>query len=223
AAKGPMTYSLLLAHPASRTLAVATASYSLAVGQAVPAVLPGIGAFVSQAYTNTRLRGPLLRMLESGQSPAAPLGELPRLDPAPRQVGLLAADGTHAAHTGSDCSDWAGHRSAPEILVLGNLLAGPEVVDGMLVSLTASPLVDSLLASGADAAAHDIACRAVSALRAGLAAGGDRRGQQRAALQIATGERDPDWPPALTVDLRVDDHGHPLDELDRMLDLKFRA
>ncbi|WP_403023316.1 DUF1028 domain-containing protein [Salinibacterium sp. GXW1014] len=220
-----MTYSLLLAHPASRTLAVATASYSLAVGKAVPAVLPGIGAVVSQAYTNTRLRGPLLRMLESGHSPAAALAELPRLDadPAHRQVGLLAAEGTHAAHTGGDCSDWAGHRSAPGILVLGNLLAGPEVVDGMLASLTASPLVDSLLASGADAAAHDLARRAVSALRAGLAAGGDRRGQQSAALQIATGERDPDWPPALTVDLRVDDHGHPLDELDRMLDLKFRA
>ncbi|QEE60772.1 DUF1028 domain-containing protein [Salinibacterium sp. dk2585] len=220
-----MTYSLLLAHPASRTLAVATASFSLAVGKAVPAVLPGIGAVVSQAYTNTRLRGPLLRMLESGQHPAAALAKLAILDtdPARRQVGLLAADGSHAAHTGTDCSDWAGHRSAPGILVIGNLLTGPDVVDGMLASLTTSPLVTSALVSGADAAAHDIARRAVSALRTGLAAGGDRRGQQSSALQVAAGGRDSDWPPALTVDLRVDDHGHPLDELDRMLDLKFGA
>lgn len=212
-----MTYSLLLAHPASGILAIATASYSLAVGKAVPAVLPGVGAVVTQAYTNTRLRGPMLRMLADGHSAAAAVAELPRLDDGfgRRQVGVMAADGTHAAHTGSGCSEWAGHASALGMLAIGNLLTGPGVVEAMIAAATKHP--DA--ATAVNARPHDLAVTAISALRAGLNAGGDRRGQQSAALLVAAGDRSADWPPALVIDLRVDDHERPLDELDRLLEL----
>ena len=59
-------------------------------------------------------------------------------------------------------------------------------------------------------AALPFARRLLAAMRAGEAAGGDKRGKQSAALLIHDGE---DYP---LYDLRVDDHADPLAELARL-------
>lgn len=204
-----MTYSLLIADRISGVMAVATASRSLAVGNAVPALLPGVGAVVSQAYTNRALRGHLLRELSEGVAPKDAVVELARVDDGlnRRQVGVLRADGAMAAHTGADCTDWAGHREGDGVLAVGNFLAGPHVLDAMVAAIPSRP----------GATAVELADRLLKAMSAGLRAGGDRRGQQSAAILVGTGPVQDTFPPNLEVDLRVDDHAQPLDELRRLL------
>jgi uncharacterized Ntn-hydrolase superfamily protein len=108
--------------------------------------------------------------------------------------------GRAAAHTGANCVDWCGDRAAGGVSVAGNMLAGPAVVAETLARFEAGaalPLPERLLA----------------AMEAGQTAGGDKRGQQSAALVLTTTEDFPD------VNLRVDDHPAPLDELRRLLAL----
>lgn len=212
-----MTYSLVLAVPAVGMLAAATASRSAAVGSMVPAVWPGVGAVVSQAWTNTSLRGRVLSRLAGGADPTEVLATLSTMDPghARRQVGVVDVTGRVAAHTGEECSTWAGARAVgrPDAQVgmaCGNLLAGEGVVTAIGDVVAAAAAVEH------PAALADLLVRA---LQAGQRAGGDVRGQQSAALLVATGGAQGWQPPDLAVDLRVDDHEHPLDELERMLGL----
>lgn len=209
-----MTYSLVLAVPASGLLGVATASCSLGVGNAVPAVRPGVGAVVSQAWTNRSLRGRVLEVLDGGGAPDAALAGIPRIDTdhAIRQVAVVDAHGRTAVHTGVGCSAWAGSARVVGNGIAGsacaNLVRGPRVVASMVeVVRAAAPPAD-----GAGAAQLLLA-----ALRAGQAAGGDVRGQQSAALVVGQGPRQGWFPPDLVVDVRVDDHPEPLQELERLL------
>jgi uncharacterized Ntn-hydrolase superfamily protein len=122
-----------------------------------------------------------------------------------RQLGVVTADGRAAAFTGSACSEWAGHRTGAGFAVQGNILAGPEVVDDMARAFeeTVGPLVERL----------------VAALEAGQAAGGDRRGQQSAAViveRLGARERGREGIDRIC-DLRVEDHHEPIAELRRLV------
>jgi uncharacterized Ntn-hydrolase superfamily protein len=105
--------------------------------------------------------------------------------------------GHFAAHTGSACIDWCGHQLCESFSTAGNMLAGPEVLSESVRTYKAE-------------AALPFARRLIQAMRAGEAAGGDKRGRQSAALLINDGE---DYP---IYDLRVDDHADPLSELERL-------
>jgi uncharacterized Ntn-hydrolase superfamily protein len=159
----------------------------------------GVGALATQALMNP-LYGPAgLAQLAAGRSPADVVAELTAADAgrAQRQLHLLGARGTGAAHTGEACIDWCGHLMLEDCSVAGNMLAGPQV-----------------LRATADAfAAHAhlaLAERLIEAMAAGEAAGGDKRGKQSAALRIH-GDED-----HAELDLRVDDHAEPIDELRRL-------
>ncbi|MDM4761496.1 DUF1028 domain-containing protein [Galbitalea sp. SE-J8] len=195
----------------SGALAIATASYSLAVGNAVPALVPGVGAAASQAYTNRALRSALLDELARGPGPSDAIEAMRRRDAAIafRQLAVLGADGAGAATTGERCSGWAGQLLGPGWIAIGNLLAGGAVLDAMAGS------IDGAL--GGVRSALDLAAAAVGALRAGEAAGGDRRGPQSAALLAAAGGGGPDSD--LDVDVRADHSADPLSEIDRLLAL----
>jgi uncharacterized Ntn-hydrolase superfamily protein len=123
-----------------------------------------------------------------------------------RQVAILDLQGRTAAWTGKNPQDWKGHRCTPDFCVQGNILAGPEVLDGMVKNFEG-------------AAGQPLAERLMAALDGGQAAGGDRRGRQAAALMIvkplagAAGFSD------RVVDLRVDDHPAPIPELRRLLNV----
>jgi uncharacterized Ntn-hydrolase superfamily protein len=77
--------------------------------------------------------------------------------------------------------------------------------------------VPGAMSAAFEASAGALADRLLAALLAAEGEGGDVRGRQSAALVVAGAEGEP-W--RRTVDLRVDDHAAPLDELRRLLTLQ---
>lgn len=201
-----MTYSVVALSGDGTKLGVGTASRSLAVGAAVPALAPQVGAVVTQAYTNQRFRARGLQLLREGHDPEQVLevlaGEDAQFDH--RQVGIVDVVGRTATWTGDRCTGWAGSHAGARYVVLGNFLTGPDVLAEMVRVLEHPP-------------AGSFTSRLLSALEAAQLAGGDARGQQSAALRVVNNAFEDVSPPLTEVDLRVDDHDDPLRVLRRML------
>lgn len=212
-----MTFTLLAADPHHGLLAAATASRSLAVGNAVIGVDPAVGAVASQAWTNRSLRARMLDALAAGRHPAEVMAEVPRWDGGAelRQVAALLADGEGDARTGGETTPWAGTLVRPGLVALGNLLTGPEVLDAVV---TAYATTDPTGGSSGDDALPAMARRVVAAMLAGETAGGDRRGRQSAAIVVTRCRQERQFPPDLDIDLRVDDSEQPLRDLARLVE-----
>jgi len=198
-----MTWSIV-ARDASGAMGVAVASRFFAVGALCPHVRVGVGALSTQAMINPTYARPALDLLSEGLPPAEVVRVLTTADEGrdSRQLHAVDARGRTAAHTGSACIDWCGHRAGKGYSVAGNMLAGPQVVDET--------------ARAYEAGSHrPFAERLLAALAAGDAAGGDKRGKQGAALLIHTSE---DYP---FLDLRVDDHAEPIVELQRLFEVSL--
>lgn len=159
----------------------------------------GVGAVATQALVNPHYGPRGLDLLSRKFPPDQALDELLQNDAGRdhRQVHLIDARGEVAAFTGSACIDWCGHLRGGEYSVAGNMLAGPQVIGETAGSYQKNRSMG-------------FAERLLAALEAGEAAGGDKRGKQGAALRIHTTE---DYP---FLDLRVDDHEEPLQELRRL-------
>jgi uncharacterized Ntn-hydrolase superfamily protein len=204
-----MTFSIVARGTDGTSFGVAVASKFLAVGAAVPAAEAGVGALATQAYANLAYRPDGMAQLRVGRTAQLTLDTLVATDDKreSRQVGIVDAAGAAATFTGTECNPWAGGVSGEGYAVQGNILVGPEVVEAMeqawLASNTEAPLGRKLLA----------------ALTAGDDAGGDRRGRQSAALFVVTPEGGYGGGSDVLVDLRVDDHEAPVEELARLLDL----
>lgn len=201
----PVSTFSIVARADNGDLGIAVASKFLAVGAVVPWARAGVGAVATQAFANTAFGPHGLQMLESGASAQQVVDTLIADDDKreERQFGLVSAAGEAAAHTGSDCMTWAGHRTAEGVTAQGNILRGPEVVDA---------LIDTYLKSR-----KPLPQRLMEALAAGDAAGGDRRGRQSAALLVVRTGAGYGGHNDRFIDLRVDDHDHPIPELERML------
>ncbi len=194
-----MTWSIVARDEASGAMGVAVSTKFFAVGARVPAIEVGAGAMASQALTNPLHRRRGLALLREGvpaQDVIRLLGE-PDAGREHRQLHIMDRDGRFAAHTGAECVPWCGHLIRATFSVAGNMLAGPEVI------------ADTARAYEAQAALP-FPRRLIAALKAGEAAGGDKRGKQGAALLIYSTEEYSD------LDLRVDDHTDPLGELERL-------
>ncbi|WP_119423038.1 DUF1028 domain-containing protein [Desertibaculum subflavum] len=194
-----MTWSILVRDPASGTLGLAVATRFFAVGALCLHADGGVGAVATQALVNPTFGPEGLRLLRQGLAPAEVVAKLTAGDPgrAHRQLHILDAKGGNARFTGGACIDWCGDLGVTDISVAGNMLAGPEVI--------------AATARAYEAAGHlPLARRLIAALRAGEAAGGDKRGKQSAALALYSSEEYPD------LSLRVDDHADPLAELERL-------
>ncbi|WGX99975.1 DUF1028 domain-containing protein [Nocardioides sp. QY071] len=204
-----MTFSIVARSADGESWGVAVASKFLAVGSAVPAAVAGVGALATQADANVAYKGLALSHLDEGATAPVALQRLLEEDEgrAHRQVGIVDLDGTAASHTGAECIPWAGGRTGDGYAVQGNCLAGEEVVAAM---------EDAWLGGAADAPLQD---RLIAALAAGDAAGGDRRGRQSAAILVVREGAGYGGLDDVAVDLRVDDHEAPIDELVRLLDL----
>jgi uncharacterized Ntn-hydrolase superfamily protein len=201
-----MTFSIVGRDPLTGDLGVAVASKFLAVGALVPFVRAGVGAVATQSYVNPNYGPDGLHLLASGRSPQEVAATFGAQDTGfeQRQFGLVAADGRAVTHTGQRCHAWAGGLARADVAIQGNILTGPEVVGAML-------------AAWEGAQGQPLPRRLLAALRAGDAVGGDRRGQQSAALLCAGpgrgyGGLNDDW-----VNLRADDHADPCAELERLL------
>ncbi|MBF4160581.1 DUF1028 domain-containing protein [Nocardioides acrostichi] len=208
-----MTFSIVARSagpdPETASWGVAVASKFLAVGSAVPAAVAQVGAIATQAEANVAYKGLALAHLDDGATAEVALQRLLEEDDGRdhRQVGIVDVEGHAASHTGSACLDWAGGRTGEGYAIQGNILAGEEVVLAMEQAFLDSP---------ADAPLGE---RLLAALAAGDAAGGDRRGRQSAALLVVREGAGYGGHDDLEVDLRVDDHAAPVDELRRLLDL----
>ncbi len=203
----PSTFSIVACDPANGDLGVAVESKFLGVGALVPWAQAGVGAVATQSWVNTRY-GPLgLEMLKHGMTPEQVGTALTTSDSHAdqRQFGLVDAQGRGYTYTGSGCSFWAGGRTGVNYAAQGNILAGSEVVDA--------------LAETFEATTGELATRLVAALAAGQAAGGDRRGQESAALLVVRAHGGYGGFNDRYIDLRVDDHPRPIDELKRLLEL----
>src|SRR6185437_2292074 len=194
-----MTWSIIARDTPSGQIGIVVATKFFAVGSLVPHIAAGIGGIATQALVNPYYGIDGLKLLRDGNSPEDIVQTLLAGDSgrASRQLHILDAAGRIAAHTGEECVDWCGHVQGDGFSIAGNMLAGQRVLD------------DSATAY-AEHANLPLAERLIMAMRAGEAAGGDKRGKQSAALVIHGSE---EWP---MLDLRVDDHPDPLSELERL-------
>lgn len=201
------TFSLVARDPDTGDLGVVVASRFLAVGAYVPTAVAGVGAVASQSYVNTTFGPRAVEMLRRGASPDDCVAEFRATDDAfeSRQFGIVAADGRSATFTGSGCHPWAGGVAGEGFAAQGNILAGPEVVDALVRGVARRDL--------------PFPERLVAALAAADEAGGDRRGRQSAALLVVGEGKGYAGLTDRWIDLRVDDHHAPVEELKRILAL----
>ena len=183
---------------------VAVQSKFLAVGSVVPWAEPQVGAVATQSYANPRYGPDGLALLRQGLAAKEVVRRLTEADEEreSRQLGVVDAEGRTATFTGTACHDWAGGRTGDGYAAQGNILVSAATVDA--------------LAETFEAQAGPLAERLLACLAAAQAAGGDRRGQQSASLLVV--ERDAGYAGLsdLVVDLRVDEHERPIEELRRL-------
>jgi uncharacterized Ntn-hydrolase superfamily protein len=198
------TYSIAACDLEAGQWGVATQSKFLGVGSVVPWAEPGVGAIATQAYANPRYGPQGLALLREGLSAEEVVERLTVADDGRdhRQVGVVDAQGRGASFTGEECMDWAGGRTGDCYAAQGNILVSAETVDA--------------IAETFEQAQGTLAERLLDSLDAAQAAGGDRRGQQSAALLVV--EQDGGYAGLSNevVNLRVDEHERPLEELRRI-------
>ena len=177
----------------------------LAVGCVVPWAEPLVGAIATQSWANPRYGPDGLLLLREGLSADEAVAGLIDADEqrAQRQLGIVDAQGGSASYTGAECNDWAGHRTGAGYAAQGNILVSEATVDGLAETFESS-------------AGRPLAERLLDCLDAAQAAGGDRRGQQSAAILVVGPEQGYAGLSDVVVDLRVDDHRRPLEELRRL-------
>jgi len=202
-----MTFSIVARDPEAGELGIAVQSKFLAVGAVVPWAKAGVGAIATQSWANTTYGPGGLELLASGLSAKETIARLTADDEgrASRQVGIVAVQGEPATFTGDECFPWAGGHVGEHYTCQGNILVSEDTVTSMARAFeqTGGHLCDRLMA----------------ALAAGQAAGGDSRGQQSAALLVVREKGGYSGFNDRFIDLRVDDHPHPIEELQRILQL----
>lgn len=202
-----MTFSIVARDPQKGELGIAVQSKFLGVGAVVPWAKAGVGAIATQSWANTSYGPRGLDLLEQGLSASEVLAELTRTDEnrAKRQVGIVGVTGVPATYTGEECFPWAGGRIGEHFACQGNILVGEDTVLAMARTFEQT---DGFLCD-----------RLIAALAAGQQAGGDSRGQQSAALLVVREKGGYEGFNDRFIDLRVDDHTQPIDELRRILQL----
>jgi len=202
--RGLSTFSIVALDPRNGDLGVAVQSKFPAVGAVVPFAKAKVGAVATQAWANVSY-GPVgIKLLEEGLSAKETLNKLLADDnhTEVRQAAIVDAKGQLAAHTGSECLEWAGHVTGEGYSCQGNILTSSKVVESMARAYeeTSGDLIDKLL----------------EALSSGQAAGGDRRGRQSAAILVVRDKGGYEGFNDRYVDLRVDEHATPIEELKRI-------
>jgi uncharacterized Ntn-hydrolase superfamily protein len=194
-----MTWSIIARDDSTGQIGIAVATRFFAVGARVPHIAAGIGGIATQALVNPYYGIDGLKLLRAGREPRDIVETLIAADSGheSRQLHIMDAGGRVAAFTGRDCVEWCGPIEGKGFSIAGNMLAGARVLDDTGKTYIAGEKLP-------------FAQRLIAAMRAGEAAGGDKRGKQSAALLIYGEE---EWS---DLNLRVDDHADPLSELERL-------
>jgi uncharacterized Ntn-hydrolase superfamily protein len=196
------TFSIAARCGRSGMFGVAVSTAVPGVGGICPFVRAGVGAVSTQSWVNPYLGIDGIRLLGEGMSAQAALDRVIAEDPGRdvRQVGLVDRSGASAAWSGKDCTPWFGHITGPNYAVQGNMLVGEPTITAMAEAFERSEQLE-------------LPERLLVVLEAGQAAGGDKRGRQSAALKVMHEEEYP------YLDLRVDEHRHPVAELRRVFEV----
>jgi uncharacterized Ntn-hydrolase superfamily protein len=204
----PSTYSLVACDLDAREWGVAVQSKFLAVGAGVPAAEPEVGAVATQAWANMRFAPEGIALLRDGHSAEEVVERLTQADEGRdhRQLGVVDAKGRAASYTGSQCMEWAGGVTGRCYAAQGNILVSEDTVTALARTFE-------------ETAGRPLAVRLLEALKAAQAAGGDSRGQQSAALLVVRKDGGYMGTSDSVVDLRVDDHPTPIEELARIFRL----
>ncbi|PSP37514.1 DUF1028 domain-containing protein [Halobacteriales archaeon QH_7_65_31] len=202
-----MTFSIVARDPKTRAIGVAVQSKFVSVGSVVPFASADAGAIATQSFANVEYGPDGLDLLRRDHDAEAVVETLTADDAeaASRQVGVVGRDGSVAAFTGEECFDTAGDIQGETYTVQGNILENEATLHAMADSFeeTDGGLPERLLA----------------ALHAGNEAGGDSRGEQSAAMYVVKPEGGYDGGNDRWIDVRVDDHETPIDELERVFKL----
>ncbi|MBP2681130.1 MAG: hypothetical protein H6Q78_993, partial [Candidatus Krumholzibacteriota bacterium] len=201
------TFSIVARDPETGQLGVAVQSHWFSVGSTVPWVKAGVGAVATQSLTDVTY-GPLgLDLMQAGKTAEQALKGLIESDAHPewRQVGMIDAKGSRAAHTGKQCIREAGHIIGDDFIVMANLMEKNTVWQAM--------------ADAYRSTSGDLAQRMLAALDAAQREGGDIRGRQSAAMIIVRGQSTGVDYKDRIIDLRVEDNPAPLVELRRLVTL----
>ncbi|MGH6899081.1 MAG: DUF1028 domain-containing protein [Geminicoccaceae bacterium] len=196
------TFSIAARCARTGMVGVAVSTAVPGVGGICPFVRAGVGAVSTQSWVNPYLGIDGIGLLAEGLGAQAALDRLIADDPGRdvRQVGIVDRNGESAAWSGKDCTPWFGHITGPDYAVQGNMLVG-------------EPTIQAMAAAFERAAGLDLPERLLVVLEAGQAAGGDKRGRQSAAIKVMLREEYP------YLDLRVDEHRHPVAELRRVFEV----
>jgi uncharacterized Ntn-hydrolase superfamily protein len=199
------TYSIVACDLEAREWGVGVQSKFLAVGAAVPAAEPEVGALATQAWANLAYRPDGLALLRQGYSADDVVRTLVGADEGRehRQVGVVDAHGRAATYTGSECLEWAGGTTGAGYAAQGNILVSAATVEALATTFESS-------------AGQPLAVRLLASLDAAESAGGDRRGRQSAALLVVRKDGGYGGTDDVAVDLRIDDHAEPIEELERI-------
>lgn len=200
-----MTFSIVARDEQTSQLGVAVQTHWFAVGAICPWIEAGIGAVATQSMVEVSYGPKSLELLRAGKSAQEALDALIAEDKGQRlrQVAVVDALGRIAVHTGDRCIQAAGHRAGKGFSVQANMMKNDSVWPAMEKAF--------LSAKG------ELASRMLAALNAAQGAGGDIRGKQSAAMLVAEGEKSGEPWRHVLVNLRVDDHPEPLNELERLL------
>lgn len=203
------TFSVVGADPATGDVGVAVASKFLAVGSVVPFVKAGVGAIATQSFANTTYGPRGLELLARKLSPSEVVKRLTSADKGrdQRQLGIVDAKGRSATYTGKQCIAWAGGIAGKNFAVQGNILTGEEVVKAMAEAFQKTQ--------------GELALKLMASLAAGERAGGDARGKQSAAIVVERKGGGYAGFDDRYIDLRVDDHPEPVQELQRLLKMQL--
>ena len=211
------TFSIVGYDPETGEVGGAVQSRVFSVGNGVLWAEANVGVVATQAIVDVSYGPQGLELLRQGLLPQDVVRTILEndLDPRPdrwtklgRQFSVIDAQGNVATHTGSEASEWAGHRVGTHVSAQGNILAGPEVVADM---------VDAF-----EATEGHLSFRLMAALEAGQAAGGDRRGMQSAAMIIVQEDGGVWLNNDVVLRLQVDDAENPIAELRRLVEIAGR-
>src|SRR6476646_6812468 len=198
------TYSIVACDLEAQQWGVSVQSKFLTVDSVVPWAEPHVGAIATQAYANPRYGPNGLQLLRDGLSAQEVVDRLTGEDEGrdQRQLGVVDGEGNAATYTGRECMDWAGGRTGTNYAAQGNILVSTETVDA--------------LAETFESSTGPLASRLIDCLAAAQAAGGDSRGQQSSALLVVQRDGGYAGMSDVVVELRVEDHERPIEELRRV-------
>jgi uncharacterized Ntn-hydrolase superfamily protein len=202
------TFSVVGRDPATGQMGIAVASRYFSVGSVVPWAEAEVGAVATQADVNVGHGPKALTLLRQGLTAQQVADKLLAEDTFPgkdgRQFAIVDAKGNVVTYTAPNAPNWAGGQKGATWAAQGNILVGPQVPEAM--------------GKAFESTKGELAEKLFAALKAGDAAGGDKRGHQSASMLIVCKQCGRNTNNDRYLYINADDSADPFAELRRLLD-----